>query len=74
MATVPRYLTTNAAMGVVVGAVFALALLATDTLGLGSLVVGSDDAAATMAILMIGGALTFAPLVVAAAIGALAER
>lgn len=73
MATVPGYLMINAAMGVVVGAIFGLALLTTDALGMRSLVTASADVVGTTVVFLLGCTTTFAPLVIATAIGTLRE-
>jgi hypothetical protein len=63
----------NAAMGVVVGAIFGLALLTTDALGMRSLVTASADVVGTTVVFLVGCATTFTPLVIATAIGTLRE-
>jgi hypothetical protein len=68
MGRVPRYLLVNAVMGAAIGVTFGLILLVTDTLGLRSLVVASDDAVGAAAVLLIGSAMTFAPFVVTTAV------
>jgi hypothetical protein len=66
---VPRYLLANAEIGAVLGALWALALLLTDTSGIGSLIASSDNMASTVTILLVGGATILAPFVVATALG-----
>ena len=73
MATVARYLVVNAALGVAVGSTFGLALAAADALGVGTLIAAGPDALATGVIVVVGGATTFAPLVVATAVGLLRD-
>lgn len=66
---VPRHLLFQAAAGVAYGAGMALLMLGTDTGGLLTLARASDATAAPLFIL--GGALVFAPVFVATAVGLL---
>ena len=69
-----RYLVLNAVMGSVVGTLFGIALLITNTLGLKALVLASPDVIATTAIFLIGSAMTFTPFVVVTAVMLLDHR
>ena len=71
---IPRYLVLNAVMGSVVGLLFGIALLITNTLGLKALVHSSPDVIATTAIFLIGSAMAFTLFVVATAVMLLDER
>lgn len=70
---IPRYLIFNAIIGPAIGVLFALALLASDSFGLRSLVLGSRDVIATTVIYVLGSAMTFTPFVVATAVALLAR-
>jgi hypothetical protein len=67
MAAVPRYLLTNAVGGAAIGSLFAAAMLATDALGMQSLVAASGYAFAG-SIFILGSAMVVTPLVLATAI------
>ncbi len=71
--SIPRYLLANCVIGCVAGLVWGLLMIATDTAGLATLVALSSHPVATGALLLIGSAVVLAPIVLAAAIGALAN-
>ena len=69
-----RYLVLNGVMGSVVGTLFGIALLITNTFDLKALVLASPDVIATTAIFLIGSAMTFTPFVVVTAVMLLDHR
>ena len=69
-----RYLVLNAIMRSAVGVLFGMALLVTNTLGLRTLVLASQDVVATTVIFLVGSAMTFTPFVVATSIMLLDHR
>ncbi len=71
--SIPRYLLANCGIGCVAGLVWGIALIVTDTARLATLLSASSDAAADCALLLIGSVAVLAPIVLAAAIGALGE-
>jgi hypothetical protein len=68
---VPRFLIANTAMGGVLGVMFGLSVLATDTPGMRSLIDASGDVVTASIVFLLGSALMFTPLVLATAVGTL---
>jgi hypothetical protein len=67
------YLITHCVLGCIIGLVWGLLLLATDTAGLRELLGTSSYPAATLALFLIGSIISILPVVLATAIGRLAE-
>lgn len=70
-AAMERYLLTQCCFGVVLSISFALALLATNTAGLWTLVTASAEPFTTAATVIIGSVTTLVPLVLATAVGSI---
>ncbi len=67
------YFIAQGATGCGIGLVFGLLILATNTAGLGELVGTSSYPAATGALFLVGSVIVVLPVVIATAIGCLAE-
>jgi len=67
------YLLTHCALGCFVGLLWGLLIFATDTAGIRGLLSASPHPAATFALFLLGSIIVILPVVLAAAIGRLAE-
>ncbi len=68
-----RYLMTHCVLGCVVGLVWGSLMFATNTAGIRELLIASSYPAATLALFLLGSIIVILPLVLATAIGRLAE-
>jgi hypothetical protein len=71
---IPRYLLAQCLLGCIAGVIVVVMLLATDTGGIGALVAASSEPIGAFVVLVAGSLMTTVPLVVATAIGLLAQR